>query len=48
MQQLQQKLRETGKKFMGTRQDRSTEEGRIAIHASLKPGVGAMIELRMQ
>ncbi|HEY3393030.1 MAG TPA: translation elongation factor Ts, partial [Lacipirellulaceae bacterium] len=43
-----QKLRETGKKFMGTRQDRSTEEGRIAIHSSLKPGVGAMIELQVE
>ena len=43
-----QKLRETGKKFMGTRQDRSTEEGRIAIYSSLKPGVGAMIELQVE
>ena len=43
-----QKLRETGKKFMGTRQDRSTEEGRIAVHTSLKPGVGAMIELQVE
>ncbi|MEX0612937.1 MAG: translation elongation factor Ts [Pirellulales bacterium] len=42
------KLRETGKKFMGTRQDRSTEEGRIAIYSSLKPGVGAMIELQVE
>lgn len=43
-----QKLREAGKKFMGTRQDRSTEEGRIAIYTSLKPGVGAMIELQLE
>jgi elongation factor Ts len=43
-----QKLRETGKKFMGTRQDRSTEEGRIAIYSSLKPGAGAMIELQVE
>lgn len=43
-----QKLRETGKKFMSTRQDRSTEEGRIAIDSSLKPGVGAMIELQVE
>lgn len=43
-----QKLRETGKKFMVTRQDRSTEEGRIAIYSSLKPGVGAMIELQVE
>src|SRR3990172_7160158 len=33
---------------MGTRQDRSTEEGRIAVYASLKPGVGAMIELQVE
>jgi elongation factor Ts len=43
-----QKLRETGKKFMGGRQDRSTEDGRIAIYTSLKPGVGAMVELRVE
>jgi len=43
-----QKLRETGKKFMGTRQDRSTEEGRIAVYTSLKPGVGAMVELQVE
>jgi elongation factor Ts len=43
-----QKLREAGKKFMDTRQDRSTEEGRIAVYTSLKPGVGAMIELQVE
>jgi elongation factor Ts len=43
-----QKLREAGKKFMGTRQDRSTEEGRIAVYTSLKPGAGAMIELQVE
>jgi elongation factor Ts len=43
-----QKLREAGKKFMGTRQDRTTEEGRIAVYTSLKPGVGAMIELQVE
>jgi elongation factor Ts len=43
-----QRLRETGKKFMGTRQDRSTEEGRIAVFTSLKPGVGTMIELQVE
>jgi elongation factor Ts len=43
-----QKLRETGKKFMGTRQDRSTEEGRIAVYTSLQPGAGAMIELQVE
>ena len=43
-----QKLRESGKKFMGTRQDRTTDEGRIAVYTSLKPGVGAMIELQVE
>jgi elongation factor Ts len=43
-----QRLREAGKKFMGTRQDRTTEEGRIAVYTSLKPGVGAMIELQVE
>ena len=43
-----QKLREAGKKFMGMRQDRSTEEGRIATFASISDGVGAMIELQCE
>ncbi|MEX2315649.1 MAG: translation elongation factor Ts [Pirellulales bacterium] len=43
-----QKARESGKKIMSIRQDRSTEEGRIAVFASLKPGVGAMIELQVE
>ena len=43
-----QRLREAGKKFMGTRQDRSTEEGRIAVYTRLQPGVGAMIELQVE
>jgi elongation factor Ts len=43
-----QRLREAGKKFMGTRQDRTTEEGRIAVYTSLKPGVGAMVELQVE
>lgn len=38
-------LREKGKKTMAGRADRTTEEGRIALYASLDPGVGAMIEL---
>jgi elongation factor Ts len=38
-------LREKGKKTMAGRADRTTEEGRVAIYASLDPGVGAMIEL---
>jgi elongation factor Ts len=42
------KLRESGKKIMAMRQDRSTEEGRIAIYTSLQPGVGAMIELQVE
>jgi elongation factor Ts len=42
------KLRESGKKIMAMRQDRSTEEGRIAVYASLKPGVGAMVELQVE
>jgi len=41
-------MREEGIKFMETRQDRSTEEGRIAVHASLQPGVGAMVELQVE
>lgn len=43
-----QKVRESGKKIMSIRQDRSTEEGRIAVYTSLKPGVGAMIELQVE
>lgn len=42
------KLRESGKKIMAMRQDRSTEEGRIAVYASLQPGAGAMIELQVE
>src|SRR5262245_43667262 len=43
-----QKVRESGKKLMAIRQDRSTEEGRIAVYTSLKPGVGAIIELQVE
>jgi elongation factor Ts len=43
-----QKVRESGKKIMSIRQDRTTEEGRLAAHASLNPPVGAMIELRVE
>jgi elongation factor Ts len=42
------KLRESGKKIMAMRQDRSTEEGRIAVYTSINPGVGAMIELQVE
>ncbi len=41
-------IREAGKKIMAMRQDRSTEEGRIGIYTSIKPGVGAMIELQVE
>jgi elongation factor Ts len=41
-------LRESGKKLMATRQERATEEGRIAIFTSQDPGVGAMIELQVE
>src|SRR6476619_1169809 len=43
-----QKARESGKKIMSIRSDRSTEEGRIAVYTSLKPGVGAMVELQVE
>lgn len=42
------KLRESGKKIMAMRQDRSTDEGRIAVYTSLDPPVGAMIELQVE
>lgn len=48
MEAAKQKLREAGKKFMGKRQDRSTEEGRIGVYASVDGGVGAMIELQCE
>ncbi len=43
-----QHLREQGAKFMSSRQDRATEDGRIAIYASLDPGVGAIVELQCE
>ena len=43
-----QRARESGKKIMAMRQDRSTEEGRLATYASIKPPVGAMIELQVE
>jgi elongation factor Ts len=48
MELAKQRLRESGKKFMGGRGDRPTEEGRIAACATLKPGVGAIIELQVE
>lgn len=41
-------LRERGKTIIGGRQDRTTGEGRIAVYTSLKPGVGAMVELQVE
>jgi elongation factor Ts len=43
-----QKARESGKKIMALRQDRSTDEGRLAAYATIKPPVGAMIELQVE
>ena len=43
-----QKARESGKKIMAMRQDRSTDEGRLAAYATIKPPVGAMIELQVE
>ena len=40
--------REKGIKLMSIRQDRTTEEGRIAVYTSLTPGVGAMVELQVE
>ena len=48
MEAAKQALREAGKKFMGKRQDRSTDEGRIGVYASIADGVGAMIELQCE
>ncbi len=41
-------LREQGKKFMDTRKERTTEDGRIAVYTSLEPGAGAIIELQVE
>jgi elongation factor Ts len=48
MEAAKQKLREEGKKFMGKRADRTTEEGRIGVYASVGGKVGAMIELQCE
>jgi elongation factor Ts len=48
MELAKQKLREAGKKFMGKRQDRVTEEGRIGVYASVAQKVGAMVELQCE
>jgi elongation factor Ts len=41
-------LRKAGKKTMEKRSGRETASGRIFVHASLDPGVGAMVELRCE
>lgn len=43
-----QNLRESGKKFMGKREDRGTEEGLITIFADVSAETGAMIELQCE
>ena len=48
MEAAKQALRESGKKFMGKRQDRSTEEGRIGVYTSVDNGVGAIVELQCE
>jgi elongation factor Ts len=48
MDLAKQKLREAGKKFMGKRQDRTTNEGRIGVFASVPHKVGALVELQCE
>lgn len=48
MEAAKRNLREKGKSFMGKRQDRVTEEGRIGVFTSIKDGVGAMVELQCE
>jgi elongation factor Ts len=48
MEAAKQKLREAGKKFMGKRQDRATDQGRIGVFASVAGKVGAMVELQCE
>jgi elongation factor Ts len=48
MEAAKQKLREAGKKFMGKRQDRATEEGRIAISCGTAQAAGAIVELQCE
>jgi elongation factor Ts len=43
-----QRVRELGKKIMAMRQDRSTDDGRLAVYATIQPPVGAMIELQVE
>lgn len=48
MDAAKQMLREAGKKFMGKRQDRTTEEGRLAVSCGVGRKCGAMIELQCE
>lgn len=48
MELAKKDLRERGLKFMDGRGDRATEEGRLAIYTSQKPGVGAIVELQVE
>ena len=43
-----QNLRESGKKFMGKRQDRATDEGRLGVYTSVGDKLGAIIELQCE
>jgi elongation factor Ts len=48
MEAAKQRLREEGRKFMGKRQDRTTEEGRLAIFCGLQQPVAAIVELQCE
>jgi len=48
MEVAKQTLRESGKKFMGKRQDRTTDEGRIGVYASVGESIGAIVELQCE
>ena len=41
-------LRKAGQKVLAKRAGKETSQGRIAVHASLDPGVGAIIELQCE
>jgi elongation factor Ts len=43
-----QNLRESGKKFMGKRQDRPTDEGRLGVYTSVGDKLGAIVELQCE
>jgi elongation factor Ts len=48
MEAAKQKLREEGRKFMGKRQDRTTDQGRIAVYWGVAKPASAMIELQCE